>query len=75
MKFVIQRWTGRAWDSFPGSSYKTMSEVSKHLKKYAWHYTVDTPYRIVDAKPKKKLQKYTYPARRWNLDEGIVVKI
>ncbi|CAB5226292.1 hypothetical protein UFOVP760_71 [uncultured Caudovirales phage] len=75
MRFVVERWTGRAWDSFPGLSFKTMSEVSKHLKTYSWHYTADNPYRIVDARPKKKSRKYTNPFHRWNSDEGMVVKI
>ena len=68
---------GKAWDSFPGQTFKTMGEVNSHLSKYAWHYTTETPYRIKDYKPKKKVQKYVpkYSLQAWNSDEGMVVKI
>jgi hypothetical protein len=77
MKFVIERWTGRAWDSFPGQTFKTMSDVNNYLKKYAWHYTTENPYRITDYKPKKKIQKYVpkFSFQDWNSDQGMVVKI
>ena len=50
--YVIQRWTGKAWDDTMCSPYKTMAEVRKHLQKYSWHYTNENPYRIKDYKPK-----------------------
>jgi len=76
-RYKIERWTGKAWDSFPGVVYKTMSEVNKHLTNYWWHYTNDNPYRVVDFKPKKKVQQYVpkYNLQDWNSDAGMVVKI
>jgi len=77
MKFVIERWTGKAWVPSLCSPYKTMSEVNKHLKDYWWHYTDENPYRIKDYKPKKKVQRYfpKYNIQNWNSDDQMVVKI
>jgi hypothetical protein len=75
--YVIERWTGKAWDASLCSPYKSMSEVNKHLKKYWWHYTDNNPYRINDYKPKKQ-PRYNAPKfnnRDWNNDNGMVVKI
>jgi hypothetical protein len=75
--YNVERWTGKAWYPSLCSPYKTMSEVTKHLKEYAWHYTVDNPYRITDFKP-KKIKKYSIPKSSfydWNSDNGMVVKI
>ena len=59
------------------SPYKTMGAVRAHLEKYSWHYTTENPYRIVDFKPKKKVQRYypKYNQKDWNSDEGMVVKL
>jgi hypothetical protein len=75
MKFVIERWTGRAWNASLCSPYKTMAEVTKHLKEYSWHYTAENPYRIVNFKPKKRIQKYIpkYNFQDWNSDRGLVI--
>jgi hypothetical protein len=77
MKFVIERWTGKNWCPSLCSPYNTMSNVNKHLKKYAWHYTTKNPYRITSYKPKKKVQKYVpkYSFQAWNSDDQMVVKI
>jgi len=75
---VLQRWTGKAWDDSLCSPYKTMGEIRAHLKKYAWHYTAENLYRIVDYKPPKlKIQPYKPKNvwQDWNSDEGMVVKI
>jgi hypothetical protein len=76
-RFIVERWTGRAWDSFPGQTFKTMGDVLKHLKKYSWHYTPENPYRIADYKPKKKVSRYSpkYKAQSWNSDVGMAVQI
>jgi len=76
-QYVIERWTGKAWGASLCSPYKTMSEVTKHLRDYSWHYTTENPYRIVDYKPKKKVQRYTskYNSQAWNSDAGMVVSI
>jgi hypothetical protein len=57
-KYVLQRWSGAAWDDTMCSPYKTMGEIKVHLKEYWWHYTESNPYRIKDYKPKKRKQKY-----------------
>jgi hypothetical protein len=77
MKYVIERWTGKAWYPSLCSPYKTMGEINNYLKKYAWHYTTENPYRIKDYKPKKKTQKYVpkFSLQDWNSDQGMVVKI
>lgn len=77
MKFVVERWTGKAWDLFPNQTFKTMGEVNAHLQKYSWHYTQNNPYRIVDFKPKKKVQRYSpkYKNQDWNSDAGMVISI
>ena len=75
--YNIERWTGKAWCQSLCSPYKTMAGVTKHLKEYAWHYTIDNPYRITDLKPKKTKQ-YSAPrfnSKNWNSDEGMIVKI
>ena len=74
-KYTIQRWTGKAWDDTMLSPYKTMGEVNAHLKKYYWHYTEENPYRIIDHKPEKKVQRYVPKHNRnfWNSDDGMVV--
>jgi hypothetical protein len=74
--FTIQRWTGKAWDNTMCSPYKTMGAVTAHLRKYAWHYTVENPYRIIDFKPKKKVSNYSpkYDFKKWNSDDDMVVK-
>jgi hypothetical protein len=77
MKYVIERWTGKAWDSFPGLTFKTMSAATSHLRKYSWHYTAKNPYRIEEYKEKKKV-RYNIPTfnfQNWNSDVGMVVKI
>lgn len=76
--YVVERWTGKAWDASLCSPYKTMNEVRKYLLDYSWHYTLDNPYRIVDYKPPKlKLQPYKTKNtwQDWNSDQGMVVKI
>jgi hypothetical protein len=51
-----------------------MGEVNKHLKEYYWHYTTENPYRVIDYKPKKKVQKYVPKYNQdWNSDKGIVI--
>jgi hypothetical protein len=74
-KYVVQRWSGLAWYDSMCSPYKTMSEVTAHLKKYWWHYTIENPYRIIDFKPKKKVQRYVpkYNFSDWNSDKDMVV--
>jgi hypothetical protein len=77
MKYVIERWTGKAWYTSLCSPYKNMSEVNKHLRDYSWHYTTENPYRIKEHKEKKKAQ-YNVPKfnfQDWNSDQGMVVKI
>jgi len=75
--YAIERWTGKSWCPSLCSPYKTMSEVNKHLKDYFWHYTNDNPYRIVDYKSKKKIQRYSpkYNFLEWNSDKGMVFSI
>lgn len=75
-KFVIERWTGKAWCDSMCSPYKTMGEINAHLQKYWWHYTDSNPYRITDYRPKVKVQKYSpkYNFQDWNSDAGIVIK-
>ena len=74
--YVIQRWSGSGWYDSLLSPYKTISEVNKHLKDYAWHYTTENPYRIKEYKPKKKIQRYIpkYNFQDWNSDAGMVIK-
>jgi hypothetical protein len=77
MKYVVERWTGKAWGASMCSPYKTMSEVTKHLREYYWHYTIENPYRIKEYKEKKKV-KYNQPKfnfQDWNSDIGMAVKI
>jgi hypothetical protein len=77
MKYVVERWTGKAWYPSMCSPYKTMSEVTKHLREYYWHYTVENPYRIKEYKEKKKA-RYNHPKfsfQDWNSDIGMAVKI
>ena len=77
MKYVIERWTGKAWYPSLCSPYNNMSEVTKHLRDYSWHYTSENPYRIRDYKEKKKA-RYSAPKfnfQDWNSDAGMVVKI
>jgi len=73
--YVVQRWTGKSWYNSMCSPYKTMSEVRKHLDEYYWHYTEENPYRIIDFKPKTKIQKYVpkYDKKRWNSDDNMVI--
>jgi len=55
-----------------------MGDVQVYLKRYAWHFTKDNPYRILDYKPKMKVSKYVpkYKASDWNdVDKDMVVKI
>lgn len=73
--YVIERWSGSAWNASLCSPYKTMAEVRKHLKDYSWHYTSECPYRIKDFKP-EKAQKYTPKynhSNNWNSDNDMVV--
>jgi len=76
--YIIERWTGKAWDATMCSPYKTMGEVNKHLTDYSWHYTKDNPYRIKDFKhnkgPRYSVPKFN-PYRDWNSDRGMIVKI
>jgi len=77
-KYVVERWTGKAWYPSMCSPYKSYKEVQDHLTKYSWHYTTENPYRIKEFKPKKKVQRYvpkysTY--QLWNSDIGMVFKI
>jgi len=75
MRYVVQRWTGKAWNDSLCSPYKTMGEVNKHLKDYYWHYTTENPYRVIDYKP-KKVQKYIprYNTNQsWNSDRDMVI--
>jgi hypothetical protein len=77
MKYVVERWTGKAWGASMCSPYKSMSEVTKHLRDYSWHYTAKNPYRIKEFKEKKKA-RYNVPKfnfQDWNSDAGMVVKI
>ena len=73
MRYVVQRWSGKAWNDSLCSPYKTMGEVNKHLKEYYWHYTTENPYRVIDYKTKKKVQKYVSKYNQdWNSDKGMV---
>ena len=47
MKYIIQRWTGKGWDTSMCSPYNTIEEVNVHLKTYWWHYNDNNPYRII----------------------------
>ena len=75
-KYVIERWTGKAWQPSLCSPYNTISDVRKHLAQYSWHYTEEYPYRITDFKPKKQV-KYFAPKKNlyqdWNSDKGMIV--
>jgi hypothetical protein len=76
-RYNVERWTGSGWYASLCSPYKTMAEVTKHLQEYAWHYTIQNPYRITDFKPKKPKQ-YTSPRfnhQDWNSDRGIITKL
>ena len=76
MKYIIQRWSGRAWYDSMLSPYDNYAAVQKHLKEYWWHYTDSNPYRIIDYKPKKKQSNTKYNAYQdWNSDRGMVVAI
>jgi len=78
MKITLQRWTGRSWDDVLLSPFKSMGDVQMYLKRYAWHFTKDNPYRILDYKPKTKVSKYVpkYKASDWNdVDKDMIVKI
>jgi hypothetical protein len=67
--YTVQRYTGKAWYDSMCSPYKTYTEAMNHVKEYSWHYNKDNPYRIIEAKPKKKVEK-----RFVNTDwEGVVI--
>jgi len=67
--YTVQRYTGKAWNDSMCSPYKSYTEAMNHVKQYSWHYTTDNPYRIIETKPKKKVEK-----RFVNTDwEGVVI--
>ena len=72
MKYVVQRWTGKAWNDSLCSPYCTIGEVEKHLKDYHWHYTTEYPYRVVNYKPKKVQTSVPKYNQNWNSDRGMV---
>lgn len=74
-KITVERWSGRGWYPVMLSPFNSMSEVTRYLKKYSWHFTQSNPYRINDFKPKKQ-KRFNIPKfiNKWNDDYGMVVR-
>lgn len=67
--YTVQRYTGKAWYDSMCSPYKSYKAAMDHVKEYSWHYTKETPYRIVETKIKKKETK-RFVNTNW---EGVVI--
>ena len=67
--YTVKRWNGSSWYDSMLSPYKTYSEAMKHVNDYAFHYTKEYPYKIVEAKQKEKVVK-RFVKTNW---EGMVI--